>query len=346
MYFSADRGDGFHIWRQRFPKGVPEQITSGPTEEEGIAIALDGRALVTSVGIRQGSVWIHDAHGDRQISSEGFATVPGIGFGGNAGRSVFSPDGKKLFYLARKEGSRAWNSGELWSAELESGRTEGVLPGVLMNDFDLAPDGKHIAFSSFNADGGSRVWVAPLDHRAAPRQVATIESAMPSFGPANDLLFRVWEGNSEFVYGMGLNDVKPRKMSPDPVPNFGLVSPDGEWWIIAPWPTARPARGGPTIQICDCDAAWGPGAKHLYLRFSEMTIMGGGKVYVIALRPGKSVPSLPPGGIRSTEDLKSLNVVAVIDMAGKQLFAPGPNPAIYAYAQMTVQRNLFRIPLE
>jgi eukaryotic-like serine/threonine-protein kinase len=62
MYFSADTGDGFHIWRQRFPKGDPEQITFGPTEEEGITVAPDGRSLVTSAGIRQGSVWLHDAH--------------------------------------------------------------------------------------------------------------------------------------------------------------------------------------------------------------------------------------------------------------------------------------------
>jgi hypothetical protein len=35
MYFSADAGNGFHIWRQAFPAGQPEQITSGATEEEG-----------------------------------------------------------------------------------------------------------------------------------------------------------------------------------------------------------------------------------------------------------------------------------------------------------------------
>jgi len=33
----------FHIWRQRFPGGQPEQVTSGPTEQEGIAMAADGK---------------------------------------------------------------------------------------------------------------------------------------------------------------------------------------------------------------------------------------------------------------------------------------------------------------
>src|SRR5262249_43253415 len=29
MYFSSNSGGGFHIWRQRYPDGMPEQITSG-----------------------------------------------------------------------------------------------------------------------------------------------------------------------------------------------------------------------------------------------------------------------------------------------------------------------------
>jgi hypothetical protein len=73
--------------------------------------------------------------------------------------------------------------------------------------------------------------------------------------------------------------------------------------------------------------------------------IGGGKVYVFALPVGKSLPALPPSGIKSAEDLKGLNIVSVIDMTGLSVFAPGPNPSTYAYSRMTVQRNLFRIPL-
>ena len=47
MYFSSNPGGVFHTWRQRFPDGQPEQITSGPTEEEGIAMAA-GRATFRS----------------------------------------------------------------------------------------------------------------------------------------------------------------------------------------------------------------------------------------------------------------------------------------------------------
>ena len=96
MYFSADAGDGYHIWRQRFPRGVPEQMTL-PTEEEGIALAPDGRTLVTSAGIRESTVWLHDPRGDRQVSGEGFASVTGLGYGGSHGYSVFSRRNRDCF---------------------------------------------------------------------------------------------------------------------------------------------------------------------------------------------------------------------------------------------------------
>ena len=51
-----------------------QQVTSGTTEEEGIAMSPDGKSLLTSVGVRDNTVWIHDAGGDRQLSSEGIAS--------------------------------------------------------------------------------------------------------------------------------------------------------------------------------------------------------------------------------------------------------------------------------
>lgn len=73
--------------------------------------------------------------------------------------------------------------------------------------------------------------------------------------------------------------------------------------------------------------------------------MGGGKVVAIDLPPGKDLPALPPNGLNSIEDAKGLKVVAQIDTAAKVIFAPGPGPSIYAYVRTTIQRNLFRIPL-
>src|SRR5207237_2276963 len=60
MYFSSNASGSFQIWRQRFPDGKPEQLTVGPTVAEGIAISPDGRSLITSLGLSQRSVWLHE----------------------------------------------------------------------------------------------------------------------------------------------------------------------------------------------------------------------------------------------------------------------------------------------
>jgi eukaryotic-like serine/threonine-protein kinase len=36
-----------------------KQITFGPTEQEGIAVAPDGWSLITSLGVGPSAIWIH-----------------------------------------------------------------------------------------------------------------------------------------------------------------------------------------------------------------------------------------------------------------------------------------------
>ena len=61
MYFTASVDGHSHLWRQRFPDGKPEQITSGPVEAEGVAVEPDGRSIITSMGAQESAIWIHDA---------------------------------------------------------------------------------------------------------------------------------------------------------------------------------------------------------------------------------------------------------------------------------------------
>ena len=78
MYFTVATQEGQHLWHQRFPAGKSERITLGPTEAQGVAMATDGRSVITSLGMQQSAIWIHDAQGDRQISSVGNAFQPRI----------------------------------------------------------------------------------------------------------------------------------------------------------------------------------------------------------------------------------------------------------------------------
>jgi Tol biopolymer transport system component len=350
MYFSADAGDGYHIWRQAFSRGKPERITFGPTEEEGIAVTPDGRSLVTSAGIRESAVWVHDARGDRQISSEGFAGVPGLGLGSEEVHSVFSPDGMKLYYPVRKQASRSWISGELWAADLDSGRSEPVLPGVsISTNFSVSPDGKRVVFEATDAKGEPHAWIAPLDRSSPPKQITGSITRLPDFAAGGRIYFQARGGEDLSLYSVEPDGGPPQRVS-EPLPRMMSllgVSPRGEWRLSGISPAiAQPVRGGTPIRICDfCSAGWGPGGNYLYLRFRDIGEQGGGRTVALGLPDGKELPDLAAGGMTSVRDTKGLNVVAEIDMQGRSIFAPGPNPSIYAYTRVTVQRNIYRIPL-
>ena len=182
MYFAADPGGVHHIWRQRFPDGQQEQITSGPTEEEGIAISPDGRSLVTAVGLQNTSLWIHDAKGERQISLEGNVTNPKL-----------TPDGKRLCYLIVKEATNkfAWfrNPGELRVADLETGRSQSVVRGLEVHDYDISADGKELVMWIVDPERKSRLWLAQLDRGSPPVQIPNVEGVQPRFGPGGDIFF-------------------------------------------------------------------------------------------------------------------------------------------------------------
>jgi hypothetical protein len=120
MYLTSGASGAFHIWRQRFPDGKPEQITSGPAEEEGITMAPDGHSFITSVGSRQSSVWVNNSNTTRQISFEGFSFDPKI-----------TPDGKQLCYRILRGALPTSDPSELRMVDLDSGRDEPLLLALL-----------------------------------------------------------------------------------------------------------------------------------------------------------------------------------------------------------------------
>ncbi|MBI3693353.1 MAG: protein kinase [Acidobacteria bacterium] len=341
MYLSADPGGGFHTWRQRFSGGDPEQVTSGPTEEEGIAMAPDGRSFISSVGIRRRSIWLHDARGERQISSEGYAFSPS-----------FSGDSKKIYYLIRKGSSRSVTMGELWLAELETGRNEAVLPGVWLTGYNISADGKRVVYAALDAEGKSRLWLAALDHRFAPRPVGT-EGDSPYFGSGGELWFRAAEGSSNFVYAVKEDGSGRRKLFPEPILEIQTVSPNWQW--VVAWSAltgeeatsamlAHPSVGGPAVRICDyCWTKWSPDGKLLALSTSGagMSSRGVGRSFVFPVRAGTGLPAIPAEGFRSEAEMVGARPIQVIEYGD---VAPGPSPSVYAYSQITVQRNLYRIP--
>ena len=347
MYMAANTGDGFHIWRQRFPNGTPEQVTSGATEEQGLSFAPDGRSFVTSVGGSQSTLWVHDARGDRQITSEGFAFLPS-----------FSGDGKTLYYLERSRASRRFVSGELWSASLEIGRTARLLPDYLMEHYNVSPDGKRIVFLSVDESGRSQLWLAPLDGSSPPHLLDSKEYfARALFDPHGGVLFVGAESGVAYLYHVNDDGTELRKLLTDPVYFLYAISPDGN--AVAMW-AANGNNGDVEVDAYDGSAktlickgcgtageenrgvtpallSWSPDQKFLYVHSTRTR-----QTYAVPLRPGQLVPPLPPGGLARLSD--AANFPGAKTLPEPRAYG-GADPSVYAYPRVTTHRNIYRIPV-
>jgi Tol biopolymer transport system component len=335
MYFTSDSGGAFHTWRQHFPDGQPEQITSGPTEEEGLAMAPDGRSFITAVGLTQGSVWVHDGAGDRQVSLEGYAFGP-----------KFTPDGKRLLYQVRKGAAS-----ELWVAELDSGHSEPLLPsfavvragrGGSLAGYDISPDGRQVVVASPD----SRLWLAPLDRRSPPRQIPNIEGQQPIFGATGEIFFRKVEGTSAFLYRVQEDGGGLRKASDAPLIGLMGKSADRKWLALgarASGVLLFQVDGGASLVIkvpAPTGVDWSGDGKHLFVQGRPANYSG--KVYVLPVPPGRLLPASITSEIPSEQEIVKLPGVRVI--SGRDVM-PGPTADIYAFTRESVQRNLYRVPV-
>jgi serine/threonine protein kinase/Tol biopolymer transport system component len=346
MYFTSNAVSANHIWRQRFPDGKPEQVTAGPTEEEGIAMAPDGRSFVTAVSLQGASLWLHDRNGDRQISIEGNAAAP-----------VFTTDGSKLLYRVVREQPNEFayyrDLGEVMVADLRTGRSEPLAPGFPVLNFDVSPDGNQVVMEAPDNDGRERLWLAWLDRRAPLRQIPNVEGGQPHFGPAGDILFRHNEqvsntdGSLGLIYRVLPDGTGMRKLFDQPVSIFNFprpVSMDGRS-VFALGPL--PGDGAGAGQVFSLDGkppitlggngqlSWGAGG-------ALLSYYGAPEAFYFPLAPGQLLPPIPPGGFRSSEEIGRVRGARRIE---GRLITLGPTPDVYAFYRGSTQRNLYRIPV-
>jgi hypothetical protein len=227
VYLGVKNAGRQHIWRQRFPGGQPEQVTSGSTEESGIAMAPDGRSLITSIFTRQNAVWMHDSHGDHAISTQGYVDQdPHLA---NFTRPEFSRDGKRLYYSLRRDAPES--PAEIWVADLATGKSKDLLPGVSVREFDISPDEKEVVYTAQPLGQDSEVWVTPLDRSTPPRRIAT-GGAAPRFGLKDEIVFRHVEGNAMYLAAVRHDGTGQRHAFPRPVEDVDEISPDRRFIIV------------------------------------------------------------------------------------------------------------------
>jgi DNA-binding winged helix-turn-helix (wHTH) protein/Tol biopolymer transport system component len=329
---------GSHIWRQRFPDGEPEQLTFGPTSQEGIAMAPDGKSLITSVGATDRTVWLHDKDGDLQISSEGNASSPS-----------FSSDGRRLYFLM----SNGQTQGEeLWVKDLNGGRVERVLPGYAMQSYSVSRDGKEVAFSRNDQRGPSNLWIAPTSRRTPPVRISSPAAEdSPYFLPDGDLVFRAIEGGSNYLYRMNSDGSARQKISPERILDIFDVSPDGRW-VAAAVPgsgdeeqvnlgitKAFAVDGTSAVSVCVgyCLLSWDTAGGFVYLSYP----IRGEMSYPLPVMRDSGLPKLPPVAATRIEDFGNPKQLKAIPWQVESAV----NPSVYAYTRQNSRRNLYRIQL-
>ncbi len=334
IYLTA-RTDEFHIWRQRFPNGDPEQLTFGPTSQEGIALAPDGKSLITSVGSQDLTVWLHDKDGDHQISSEGNTSSP-----------AFSSDGHNLYFLKANGQTRGE---ELWIKELDSGKEEKVLPEYPILGYSVSRDGKEVAFAMKDQSGRPNLWVAPTSRRSSPVRLSSAAVAdSPFFLPDGDLIFRAIEGGSNFLYRMKTDGTGRRKIASERIIEATSVSPDGRWVVAGalgsdkervPGVRAFASDGSATVTLCvvNCQVYWDLSGKSAFLYFP--TLHQGS--YALPVMRDSGLPKIPLTATARVEDFANPKAITAIPWYVQSAV----NSSVYAYTRQNTRRNLYRIQL-
>ena len=306
-----------------------------------MAVLPGGHSLITSVGFAQESVWLHDAKGERAVSSEGSASEP-----------QFSSDGKKLFFLVKKGAARLFGSGELWTMDVASGQSERLLPGIDLTRYAISPDTKRVVFAAVANDGKSRLWVGSLEQRFAPREMPIPDQSSPLYAPNGLIYARASEGKANYAYRMKEDGTNRQRVVENPVVDLVSISPDGQWIVGGMTSSSEDhhvqivaiSTAGRTIRpICDaCVAGWSADAKNFVLTIARLAFRNREKAYLIPLPSGQGLPPIPPAGFNSERDLAKFSGVRIIDRGAVVV---GTSPTTYAFLQATVHRNLFQIPL-
>ncbi|HWK31821.1 MAG TPA: hypothetical protein VNR20_07000, partial [Terriglobales bacterium] len=337
-------------WRQKFPEGAPEQLTFGPTEEEGVSVTPDGKSIYTAAGTRLSTVWLHTPAGEAQLTSEGYALLP-----------AFSPDEKSVYYLVRGPSTRSYISAELWRVGVDGAQAERVLPGVRMSSFDLSPDGTKLIYTTPEEDPQPGIWIAALDRRSAPQQLTRSGEIRARFGPNGQIIY-MSNGQPRHLMRMSQDGSNQQQVSPDPV--IYLIDVDAvHGWASVTTPAGHgeatnEIRGielatGKHVVICDiCVAGAGPGRVQAppatfssdgrWLYFGVRYVgEGSSTTAAVPLRNGVPVNLVRDGHMREKDVVRYLSAKLLPE---REVF-PGKDPSRYLYTRTTALTNIYRITL-
>ena len=345
MYFIATVDRQSHLWRQRFPDGQPQQITSGPTEDEGLAVEKDGHSIITAMGVHESALWLHDERGERSLSSEGEIV-------NNPTPPVFSADDQFLYYLTLHQETES--TPELRRLSLSTGNSEPVLAGTRMSAYDVSPDGKRVVYSTLNEDRTSHIWIAPIDRSTQAKQIGIGNERWPHFGREGEIVFLAVEGDTSYLERMNDDGSHRAKVMSYPIHELQSVSPSRNWVTAAvihpvgkidkPVLMAIPLAGGELRTLCQsyCMTSWASSGRFLYIAVKADTTASPGRSLALPLGPGETLPPLPAEGVGPGADV---SVVPGAQSVNRADLVGGKDPSHYAYVKSAVHHNLYRVTI-
>jgi hypothetical protein len=303
------------------------------------------------MGLQQASIWLKDASGERQLTSEGFAMLP----------TMLRP-GDRMFYLLRT-GSRGYASGELWSLNLATGVRDRALPGRVMASYSISADGRRVVFTSAGDASDDGIWVADLDRHTPAKQLTRGDEFRAFFGGPGEIIYISTPGERRYLYRMREDGSGVERARPEPFSNLITVSPDGQWAVVVPEKTVGgrlglqlvSLHGGAPMTACEncvflgsgpnrvqgCPFNWSTDGRSVYVSLQYFGL-GTSKTVVLPYRSDVPLATLWPKGLRDEQNVSANPGATVIEEAN---VFPAASASAHLSWRRSTQSNLYRVRL-
>jgi serine/threonine-protein kinase len=197
---------------------------------------------------------------------------------------VWSPDGKRLYFISNRDGPRDIYAATLASSGVIRGRPARLTTGLNPISISLATNGRQLAYAVYSAK--SNIWSVPISSGAAvsaetATQVTFGNQVIEAMGISRDARWLLFDsnlrGNSD-IYRMALPNGQPEQLTSDSADEFAPdLSPDGRSVAYHSWQSGtrdieiKPLDGGPIERVTNTTGQesyprWSPdGRSLLYL---------------------------------------------------------------------------------
>jgi hypothetical protein len=203
-------------------------------------------------------------------------------------------------------------------------------------------------FTTSGSDGERQVWLASLDRRSAPLQIAR-QADQAAFVDAGRIIFRSLEGHVNFINRLSADGKTRERMTSLPIVDIRGVSPDGRWLVALsargdnlPRTIAIPGDGGSPRVLCNdsCRTEWSPDGRRFFMW--KGFFAGRRPNLVVPIPVGRTLPEFPADDRPSFEAWAALPGAETVE---HDHFVPSTDPATLVFTKSDELRNLFRIPL-